>query len=364
MVACQAEEDTVMTDLGPIRGEVYPTHRAFKGVPFIKPPLGQLRFSAPQRADPWNQVLDTKKWKPGCPQRCILPPGTCPEETSEDCVYLNVYTPRLNSQAKNDKLPVMVFLPGGHFEQGMAGGELYDGGFVANRTNVIKVALGYRLGALGWVTDEALGLTGNYGLMDQRMGMDWVKRNIAAFGGDEDNITLYGQSAGATSIAAHLVSPRSKGLFHKAILQSNPFTLPLRPTNDASVLGAKFNKLIGCDTVNCLRTKSTDAILDAQHESAAKFNLTQPLVRFLPWVPTIDGTDEVPLQFIDAVVEGKYHHMPMMMGATSEEALLFIYMASEKKVTDAMYLLAVSAIFRLQAPKVLKQYPPDRKSVV
>lgn len=252
----------------------------------------------------------------------------------------------------------MVFLPGGHFEQGMAGGDLYEGGFVVNRTNVVVVTVGYRLGALGWVTDAAVGLTGNYGLMDQRMGLEWVKRNIAAFGGDDENVTLFGQSAGATSIAAHLVSPLSEGLFHKTILQSNPFTLPMRHTNDASVLGAKFNKLIDCNSLECLRTKSTDEILEAQHTAADKFNLTEPLVRFLPWVPTIDGHD-VPLQFIDAVAEGKYHRMPVMLGTTSEEALLFIYMASNNKtVSDAAYLLFVSAIFRFNAPKVLAQYPP------
>lgn len=327
-------------------------------MPFIKPPIGPLRFSPPLPADPWSGVVETRKWKPGCPQRCILPPGTCPPETSEDCVYLNVFTPRAVS-ARGERLPVMVFLPGGHFDQGMAGGELYDGGFIANRTGVVVVTVGYRLGALGWATDAAAGLTGNYGLMDQRMGLKWVQRNIAAFGGDPGRVTLFGQSAGATSIAAHLVSPLSEGLFHRAILQSNPFTLPMRPTNDASVLGAKFNKLLGCDSVDCLRTKSIDDILDAQYTAADKFNLTQPLVRFLPWVPTIDGSDQVPLQFIDAVAEGKFHKMPMMMGTTAEEALLFIYMASNNKtVSDAAYVLIVSAVFRLHAPKVLVQYPP------
>jgi carboxylesterase type B len=143
IAVCFADEAIVHTDLGDVRGLVFQTHRAFLGIPFIQPPINDLRFAAPVPAASWEpSTLEATKFKPGCPQHCHLPPGACPDEQSEDCIYLNIYTPL---KPRSDKLPVIAWFPGGHFEQGSAGSILYDGAYlVTNQSQVILVAINYR----------------------------------------------------------------------------------------------------------------------------------------------------------------------------------------------------------------------------
>ena len=146
-------------------------------------------------------------------QDCKLPPGGCQDEMSEDCLYLNVHAPL---EASAEPVPVMVFFHGGRYEQGSAGVELYDGRMLANLTNIVVVTVNYRLGALGFMTLNEF--EGNFGVLDQRLALQWVQQNIAGFGGDPSAVTIFGQSAGGTSVSFHLVTTGSKPYFHRVCL--------------------------------------------------------------------------------------------------------------------------------------------------
>jgi len=232
------DESIVQTKFGAVQGFVGEQYRSFAGIPFVAPPVNELRWTFPLPPPaPWSpNTLQAINWRAGCPQKCLLPPHTCPDTMSEDCLYLNIFTPRLANLTQPQ--PVMVFLPGGHFEQGTAGCTLYNASSMAAASNLVIVTVNYRLGFLGWLTTEDL--IGNFGFSDQIQALQWIKDNIAPFGGDPTQVTLFGQSAGATSLRAHLTSPSSKGLFHKVISQSDPFTLPMRDASDAINFGLLF----------------------------------------------------------------------------------------------------------------------------
>jgi len=356
VIFCSVHADVsiVKTTYGPVQGVVHDNYRAFKGVPFIAPPVGALRWSDPQPPVPWGpEPLPVLDYKPGCPQYCELPPHTCPDSLSEDCIYLNVFTPRMENIST--LLPVMAFLPGGHFDQGTSGCSLYDGSNFVSNGSVILVTINYRIGFLGWLTTEYL--TGNFGFRDQQMALKWIQQNIAEFGGDPNKVTLFGQSAGATSIRAHLVSPFSKGLFHKAISQSDPFPLPMRDKDDATSFGNLFVKQLGCSDIQCLRSKSTVEILVAQKEVESEINLSRPIELFLPFVPTVDGIT-VPYHIFDAIKQGTFYQVPMIIGDTSEDALLFVYQAANFSLNDVEYEAIITAIFGLDVISVSEEYPP------
>jgi len=202
-------------------------------------------------------------------------------------------------------------------------------------------------------------LSGNYGLLDQREAFNFLKANIKYFGGDPNQITVFGQSAGATSIAVHLVSPKSKGLFNKAIIQSNPTTLPMKTTVDASNSGKFFLQITGCqDSLQCLQSLTTDEILDAQEQINKKVNFRSVLETFYPWTPTLDGK-EFTKNPLESIQLGNYQRMPIMLGAVHDEALLFIYKASKNEINDVEYIGAVEYVFGLYTGfTVLERYPP------
>jgi para-nitrobenzyl esterase len=255
----------------------------FGGLPYAAPPVGSLRWSPPEPVTPWSpSQLDATQFGPDCWQLVdpIINPGTDPSQMSEDCLYLNIYTPagassavsssasqssssssshhnnhNNNNNSNNSHLkPVMVWLHGGAFQQGGARRPEYDGRQLADRGTIV-VTINYRLGALGFLVSSSDGLFGNYGLMDQRAALHWVKENIIHFGGDPDNVTLFGESAGAVMTVLHLMMEhrnqpdgsarpgdrpkrrRSKRLFHKAIVQSNPLGLQFRSVVVADFIG-------------------------------------------------------------------------------------------------------------------------------
>uniref|UniRef100_A0A6B2L1V8 Carboxylic ester hydrolase n=1 Tax=Arcella intermedia TaxID=1963864 RepID=A0A6B2L1V8_9EUKA len=331
------------------------------GVPFVAPPVGSLRWANPVPPTPWSDVLPTRKFKAGCPQKCVLPANTCPDEISEDCLYLNVYAPRLANVSTPQ--PVMVFIPGGHFDAGTAGCILYDGSTIVSSSNVVLVTINYRLGFLGWLTNVSPGnfsIEGNFGFMDQIFALRWVRDNIAAFGGDPNQVTLYGQSAGSSSTRAHLMSPLSAGLFHKAILQSDPLSLPFRDTADATTLGVTFTDELKCSDINCLRSKTVEEILLAQDAVDNQINLDRPIIMFLPIAPTVDGS-VIPHHTFDAFQKGEINKVPMIFGATSEDALLFIYKAANFSLTDVEYYAILAFLYGIDAFSISKEYPayPD-----
>ena len=226
-VAVADKPTVVQTNSGPVRGVLEDRARVFRGIPYAADAKTR-RWQNPVPPKPWTATRDAFEDGPGCPQVCVLPSIACPPVQSEDCLYLNVFTPLLTSEALT---PVMVFIHGGDYVQGYGGGPLYDGTPMANSSGLILVALNYRLGALGfaYAGDLAGGqLAGNYGFLDQRLALKWVQDNIKNFGGDPGRVTIFGQSAGAMSVALHLVSSGSRGLFSAAIIESEPLGLPLR----------------------------------------------------------------------------------------------------------------------------------------
>src|SRR6201991_3621977 len=213
-----ADPAVVHTATGAVRGVVAPDHRLFAGIPYAAPPIGPLRRQPPAPVPAWQGVRDATRPGP----RCIQDPGVDLElgrRTNEDCLTLNVWTPRTN----DDHRPVMVWIHGGGFANGDGG--LYLANRLASRGNIIVVTLNYRLGALGFLAHPALGpqgAVGNYGLADQQAALRWVRDNIAAFGGDPRKVTIAGESAGGMSVCDHLIAPGSAGLFRAAIIQSAP----------------------------------------------------------------------------------------------------------------------------------------------
>ncbi len=211
------------TQAGLVQGTEEDGIAVYKGIPFAAPPVGDLRWGAPQPAAAWSGVRDAGKFAPACMQVPVVSTELGMESvaTNEDCLYLNVWTP---AKSSNEKLAVMVWIYGGGFTIGGTSMSLYDGMNFAKK-GVILVSVSYRLGAFGFMAHPELsveqgGHSGNYGLLDQIAGLQWVKHNIAAFGGDPNRVTIFGESAGGISVSMLSASPLAKGLFHGAISES------------------------------------------------------------------------------------------------------------------------------------------------
>jgi len=348
-----ANEDTVVTQYGAVVGGVYETARAFYGIPYAQPPVGNLRFELPKPATPWSGTLNGKVYAPGCPQICELPPYTCTfAGTSEDCLTLDIYTPRASSQGP---WPVLIFIHGGNFIQGGTGTFLYNADFLSNNTEIVVVNIQYRLGALGFFYNKQN--QGNWAIHDQTLAMQWVRDNIASFGGDPTKVTIWGQSAGGNSVACHMVSPASKTLMTGAIMDSNPITLLLNTPKLMEELSSRFASLLNCSSTDlaCLRSKSTSDILSAQN-AAIKLYPLHPLNAFMPWQPMVDGV-LIPEQPTTAFAKGNFNRVPFMAGSVTDEALLFINEAFTKPVSYDEFVAVIGLIFGPVAPKVLAQYP-------
>ena len=247
----------VRIDDGLVRGTTAGTVDEFLGLPYAAPPTGNLRWRPPAPPASWEGVRDATQFGPSCPQATVNNPYLPPGPISEDCLYLNVYTPTSRSGGGGGR-PVLVWIHGGGLT--VDGARNYDGSKLAADGTVV-VTINYRLGALGFLAHPALasrpgGPAGNYGLMDQQAALRWVQRNIAQFGGDPHNVTIAGQSAGGLSVLAQLVSPGARGLFQRAIVQSGAFALTQQPLATAEAAGEKFATAVGCadQTAQCLRS--------------------------------------------------------------------------------------------------------------
>uniref|UniRef100_A0A8D0NGA9 Carboxylic ester hydrolase n=1 Tax=Sus scrofa TaxID=9823 RepID=A0A8D0NGA9_PIG len=246
----------------------------FLGVPFAKPPLGSLRFAPPQPAEPWSFVKNTTSYPPMCCQDPVVEQMTSDLftnrkerltlEFSEDCLYLNIYTPA--DLTKRGRLPVMVWIHGGGLVVG--GASTYDGLALAAHENVVVVAIQYRLGIWGFFSTGDEHSRGNWGHLDQVAALHWVQENIANFGGDPGSVTIFGESAGGESVSVLVLSPLAKNLFHRAISESGvAFTAGL-VRKDMKAAAKQIAVLAGCKTttsavfVHCLRQKSEDELLD------------------------------------------------------------------------------------------------------
>lgn len=336
--------DLVHTDRGPVRGVVGENVRTFQGIPYAAPPIGNLRWRPPAPAERWRAPLDATAPRGICPQ---LPRFGAPGSTNEDCLYLNVTTPRRS----HGKLPMMVWLHGGGFVSGA--GSFYDASKLATEGGVIVVTVNYRLGPMGFLALSSLdsehpGIqSGNTGLEDQQAALRWVRRNASAFGGDPRNVTVFGESAGSASVCAHLVSPTATGLFHKAIAQSFSCTTRLTPAAAAETAGATFAARFGCTdppaAARCLRAVPVASLLAAW-----------------PGGGPVVGGIELPLHPPDAVRANLFHHVPLMLGNTRDEMRYFVSIANDaigRPVTPAQYESFVNATYGPAAPRVLALYP-------
>ena len=340
------DESLVTTEYGPVRGALTDTTRRFLGIPYAAPPVGERRWKPPAPPATWSAPLDALDFQSGCMQTPSL--LSLVPRTDEDCLYLNVFTPR-PAPAPATPAPVMVFIHGGGFDHGAGSESRYDGQSLAE-AGVVLVTLNYRLGALGFLAHPALsaespdGISGNQGILDQRAALQWVRRNIAAFGGDPKNVTVFGESAGAVSIYGHLLSPKSAGLFDRAILESGVAWLeglPLRganPTDGAEGQGLRLAKALGCDGANplaCLREKSETKLLTALK--------TRPDELFGPgdvWAPTIDGVN-LTGQPGAQLLAGNFAKVPVMVGSNGDEGSVFLD-AMPKDATEYEAALAIA----------------------
>jgi para-nitrobenzyl esterase len=261
-----SRSETLRVEGGLIEGLRQNGISVYRGIPFAAPPVGELRWRAPDAVIPWEGVRDASAFSPVCMQSGETVPGLGTEPMSEDCLYLNVWTP---AEDADESLPVMVWLYGGGRHVGSGSARLYWGDRLA-RKDVVVVTLNYRLGAFGMMAHPELsaeasyGSSGNYLLLDQLAALRWVQRNIAQFGGDPGNVTLFGQSAGATSVSQLLVSPLARGLFHRAIGQSGGDLREVPATvsqGEAERAGTEFAGRLGASSISDLRAVPAEEIL-------------------------------------------------------------------------------------------------------
>ena len=325
--------------------------RTFKGIPYAAPPVGPLRWKPPQPARPWTGVRRAVEYGPRCMQGPIYPDMVFHDDgPSEDCLTLNLWMP---AAATADRLPVMVWIHGGGFAAGSSSEPRQDGGNLSKQ-GVVVVSLNYRLGIFGFFAhpdlakESAHGATGNYGLLDQLAALEWVKNNIALFGGDAGNVTIFGESAGSFSVSALMASPLAHGLFAHAIGESGAFfgaTLPLKAREEREKEDASFaESTLGTASLAALRAKPAQKILAAA--------LKQDPVRFSP---DIDGFF-LPEDVYSIYRAGRQSHVPLLAGWNADEGSYKAIFRNQSP-TAANFTGRVHALFGSDAGKALRLYP-------
>jgi para-nitrobenzyl esterase len=332
----------VETRYGKVQGSEQGSISVWKGIPFAQPPTGQRRFRAPQLPEPWTGVREATTFSPMAPQVPEVGASMVgaigadravePRPMSEDCLYLNIWSPGASAGQR----PVMVYIHGGAFTLGSASDPWYDGTSFAANHNIVVVSLNYRLGILGFAYLKNLAgadatNTGNCGLLDQIAALEWVRENIAAFGGDPDNVTVMGESAGAMSIGTLLGMPAAQGLFRRAILQSggasNLVTRP-RATQVAQALLAK----LGLETsqLAALADVPLEALLKIQPELGREFG------GILAYSPMIDG-ETLPQHPSAMIAQGSAANVAILAGTNRDEWRLFAMMSGGPKADEDRY---------------------------
>lgn len=349
-----AAQPVALTDNGPVVGVDSPTVHTFRGIPYAAPPVGALRWQPPQPHAAWSTALDASAFANHCPQPTS--PFGLPTDT-EDCLYLNVYSPNHQGFALDvrHRRPVMVWIHGGALFLGES--DDYDPARLVAQ-DVVVVTINYRLGALGFLAHPALTsespdhASGNYGLMDQQAALQWVHRNIAAFGGNPHKVTIFGESAGGLSVHSQLASPLAAGLFQRAIVQSGAYLLSQPTLADGETQGTAFATATGCtdQSAACLRGLSVAQVLANQGN-------TETSTR-----PVIDG--KVFTQSIrDAFLSGQFNHVPVMEGSNHDEFRLFVALQIELvngPLTDAQYPDAIASLLQVPpaiVPLFVAHYP-------
>jgi para-nitrobenzyl esterase len=320
-VSAHADNGAVVTDNGPVKGVETSDGREFLGIPYAAPPVGDARWMPPSAAPRWHGVLKATQFGNHCAQ-AASPFGLASQ--SEDCLFLNVFTPGDDHGNKHSNgAPVMVWLHPGAFAVGES--DDFDPSNLVGQ-GVIVVTLNYRLGALGFLAHPALsaestvGSSGNYGLQDQQAALRWVQRNIDKFGGDPGNVTIFGESAGAVSVHAHMASPQSAGLFQRAIAQSGGYSLTQPSLATAQTEGTAYATAVGCasQTAACLRAVPVATLLANQSSSPTAY------------LPKVDGST-LPMSIGAAFATGQFNRVPVIEGSTHDEFRLFVATLFELK---------------------------------
>ena len=345
-----AVPDVVKTDAGSLKGVVTDGVVAFKGIPYAAPPVGALRWKPPQPAPHWTGVRDAAPFGARCMQGRIYNDMVFRDTgPSEDCLYLNVWTPAASADAH---LPVMVWIYGGGFAAGATSEPRQDGENLAKK-GVVVVSMNYRLGVFGFFVYAGLAkesrhhASGNYGLLDQLAALRWVHKNIGAFGGDPGNVTIFGESAGSFSVSALMATPLAKGLFQRAIGESGAFfgtTLPMKSLLESEEENAKFAESIGAHSLADLRAKPAADLLDAA--------LKQKAIWFSP---NIDGYF-LPRSVREIFARGKQSHIPLLAGWNHDEGSYHAIFEKEEP-TAANFVAYAHKHFGHRADEFLKLYP-------
>jgi para-nitrobenzyl esterase len=358
----------VNTRRGKVRGSVADGVNAFKGVPYAARPFGANRLRPPQPVAPWSGVRDALTYGPKSPQPVYPPPvlTLLPEFAvpGEDCLNLNIWSADLGSAGQ----PVMVWIPGGMFEyHGTGAAPWYDGSRFA-RDGIVCVTINYRVGAEGFLyLGDGIA---NLGLLDQVAALEWVQENIAAFGGDPGNVTIFGESAGAMSVGTLLSMPRAEGLFRRAIAQSGA-AHHVSSAASARRVGLRLAEKLGVEaTREAIAAVSVDRVLAAQEELRADL-LAHPdperwgrevVTSMLPWQPVVDG-DIIPARPIDRIVAGAAADIDLTVGTNTDEWRLFVVPGGAIEHVTHEALVAVVAAYGPPVEATLDAYRAAHPSV-
>ncbi len=341
----------VKVEQGILQGTVTDSLMIFKGIPFAAPPVGDLRWKAPQPPAKWEGVRQATQFAPAPMQG-----GNPPSGKSEDCLYLNVWTP---AKSANEKIPALVWIYGGGFSFGSTSEPGYDGAKLAKK-GVVLISIAYRVGQIGFLAHPELSaespnhVSGNYGLLDQIAGLQWIKKNIAAFGGDPNKVTIFGESAGGISVSMLCASPLAKGLFEGAISESGGSFGPTRPTtypgenmkslNQAEKEGKAYAQTLGVPSVAELRKLDAEKLIPSGWAMAGGW-------------PIIDGY-VIPDDQHEMYEAGNYNDVPVLIGYNSDEGASF----SHEK-TPEEYIAGVQKRYGKFADTLIKAYPVGENTV-
>ena len=348
--ALYATADPIRVEQGQISGTTgkTPDIRVYRGIPFAAPPVGGLRWQPPQPPAAWQGIREAKEFGNACWQtpypaanaiyQSKLPP------LSEDCLNLNVWTP---AKSAKDHLPVMVWIHGGGFTRGSGASASYDGENLA-RKGVVLVTINYRLGVFGFFAHPALTAesahhsSGNYALLDQIAALEWVKKNIAAFGGNPGRVTIFGESAGSWAVNALMASPLAKGLFHRAIGESGGMFSPMKSLPEAEKAGEKLASSLDAtqDALKTLRSKSAEELLKASDA---------------PTTSTIVDGWVLPQDVQTIFAQGKQNDVPLLVGNNADEGTTLAPQGAA--LTETVFLSGVKQRYGSQADQFLKAYP-------